>query len=437
MPVPRSLAPLRASSFRRYWTGQLASNLGDAVYAVALPWYVLATHGGALLLGIVLASYGAPRTALVLVGGRLSDRTRPWTVMMWADAVRAAAVGTLALMAATGRARAVLLVPVAIAIGAGEGLFLPASFAIVPSLVPDGILEAGNALSFGSSQLALLVGPALGGLVVGAYGASAGFAMDALSFGVSALTLATVRERMHAAPMSNTAHPPSSPTSTTAEGTTVESPWSLLRHERPLQVILLVTVVANLGAGAVSEVALPAFAHGPLHAGSAGYGELLSAFGLGALLGTLAAGTLRRASRPAIAASAFFFVEAGAVAAVPIVGGLAATAAVLALFGTSNAMGNLIALSAFQRWAPPHLLGRLMGGLLLASLGVFPLSVLLAGLLLGALQPGGIFAAAGALLALSLAAALTQQAWRDFGSSVPTALFDPHPPADGEPTGIQ
>ena len=69
--------------------GQLTSNVGDAFYAVALPWYVLATHGGPLLLGTVLAAYGIPRTALLLVGGHLSDRWRPWTVMMATDAVRA------------------------------------------------------------------------------------------------------------------------------------------------------------------------------------------------------------------------------------------------------------------------------------------------------------------------------------------------------------
>jgi hypothetical protein len=56
---------------------------------VALPWYVLANHGGPLLLGTVLAAYGIPRTALLAVGGHASDRWRPWTVMMSSDVVRA------------------------------------------------------------------------------------------------------------------------------------------------------------------------------------------------------------------------------------------------------------------------------------------------------------------------------------------------------------
>jgi MFS family permease len=82
--------------------------LGDSFYAVALPWYLLADHGGAVLLGLVLAAYGVPRTVLLLVGGHASDRWHPWTVMMTADAVRAGAVATLAVAAVSGPARALL-----------------------------------------------------------------------------------------------------------------------------------------------------------------------------------------------------------------------------------------------------------------------------------------------------------------------------------------
>src|SRR6202008_423115 len=65
----RNLAPLHHRGFRLLVSGQLASNVGDAFYAVALPWYVLAEHGGALLLGTVLAAYGVPRTPLLGAGG--------------------------------------------------------------------------------------------------------------------------------------------------------------------------------------------------------------------------------------------------------------------------------------------------------------------------------------------------------------------------------
>ncbi len=91
----------------------------------------------------------------------------------------------------------------------------------------------------------------------------------------------------------------------------------VLTSERVLQVILLVTLAANVGAGGLSEVALPALAHGPLYAGAGGYGGLIAAFGGGALVGTLVAAQIGRPSRPALLASAVFLLEALILAIVP------------------------------------------------------------------------------------------------------------------------
>ncbi|MHB8556046.1 MAG: MFS transporter, partial [Candidatus Dormibacteria bacterium] len=207
--MPRGLAPLRHRGFRLLVVGQLTSNLGDAFYAVALPWYVLANHGGVLLLGSVLAAYGIPRTVLLVVGGHASDRWRPWTVMMAADTVRALVVAALAVVAVSGPANAFALVPIAAVLGAGEGMFLPGSFAIVPSLLPGEDLQAGNGLASSGTQLATLVGPAIGGVLVALLGPSPAFALDAMSFVVSAVTLSGVRavERLGLAPAGGPAAP--------------------------------------------------------------------------------------------------------------------------------------------------------------------------------------------------------------------------------------
>jgi len=422
--TPRSLEPLTHRGFRLLAGGQLASNIGDAAYAVALPWYVLADHGGALLLGTVLAAYGIPRTALVALGGHASDRWRPWTVMMGADAVRVLAVGALAVLAAASPAHAELLIPVAAVLGAGEGMFLPASFAIVPSLLPDDQLQAGNALSFGGTQLAALLGPGIGGAVVALLGPAPAFGLDAVSFAVSVATLAGVRRRQRPLPAAATeAVPPTATvghrigTHTTGEAATEPVTLRrLVRSQRVLQVILIVTVAANLGSGGTSEVALPALARNSFRTSAAGYGALLAAFGAGALLGTLLAGHTRRATRPAIWASAAFLTEAAFLASVPYLGGVIPAAGALAAYGALNGFGNIIAITAFQRWAPPGILGRLMGLLLLASFGIFPVSVLLGGLVVRDLGASAFFLLAAAILAIAVLAGLTQPTWRAFGT---------------------
>ena len=422
LTMPRGLAPLRHRGFRRLAAGQLVSNAGDAFYAVALPWYVLASHGGALLLGTVLVAYGVPRTVLLVAGGHASDRWRPWTVMMSTDAIRAVGAAALAVAAAAGPARAGILVPVAAVLGAGAGLFLPGSFAIVPALLPDEDLQAGNALVSGGTQLALLAGPAIGGVLVALVGPSPAFALDAASFAISALTLNGVRTLNGARTATRTlasspaagAGPDAGTGEDAEERPTVRT---LLRSARILQISLLVTVAANLGSAGVDEVALPSLAHGPLHTGADGYGLLIAAFGAGALAGTIAAGQLSGGRRPAVAGSAVFLAQAIALAVVPYLGGTVLAGAALTVVGVLNGFGNVLMITLFQRWAPPGLMGRLAGLLTMASMGVAPLSVALAALVVNGLGAAVFFPLAAAPLALAILAGLSQRTWRDFGAA--------------------
>ena len=193
---PWRSGPLAVRSFRLLAGGQFASTIGDYCYAVALPWLVLSAHGGAILLGTVLACYGVPRTVLIPVGGVLADKVGPRTLMLAADAARCVLVAGLAVLAARHVDSLAALGPIAALIGAGEGLFIPASFAIMPSLLDGERLAAGNALSTAAVQAGSLLGPALGGALVAATRAStAAFAVDAASFGMSALTLLLIPRR--------------------------------------------------------------------------------------------------------------------------------------------------------------------------------------------------------------------------------------------------
>lgn len=439
--MPRGLAPLRHRGFALLAAGQLASNLGDAFYAVALPWYVLADHGGPLLLGAVLAAYGIPRTVLLAVGGHASDRLRPWTVMLGADGVRAVAVGALAGVTALGPAHPYLLVPIAVVLGAGEGLFVPGSFAIVPALLGGEDLQAGNALTSGATQLATFVGPAVGGLVVALLGPAPAFAVDAVSFTVSAVTLGGVRRIARAAaPQRAAAALERAPGSATRAPTLRQ----LLAREPVLVLLLVVDVAANLGSGGTSEVALPALARGPLHAGAAGYGSLVAVMGGGLLVGTVVAAQARRARRPMLAASLALLAAAPALAVVPYLGGTIGAGVALVVFGAVVGFSNVVTITALQRWAPAELMGRLMGLVMLSGMGIFPVSVLLGGVVVHGLGAAPFFPMAAAVLLAATVATLTRRSWREFGSvstggkgsSVP-AGSGRAPVAGGQPAGSE
>jgi len=248
--------------------------------------------------------------------------------------------------------------------------------------------------------------------VVAASGAGIAFAVDAASFATSALTLFGIR-RSTAAP---------SPTIDTTrcgpegrEETRLRGLRDLLRRERVLWVILALRAAAHLGSGGMAEVALPAPVRGPLRAGAVGYGAIVAAFGAGALVGTAVAAQLRSPARPTIVASIAFLSEAVVMAGTPLFGSTAMAGAALVLFGAANGFGNVVLLTAFQGWTPPEFLGRLSGLVMLASYGVFPISVVAAGFVVHASGPASFFFLAAGLLALAVAGGLSQRTWRRFG----------------------
>jgi MFS family permease len=400
--------------------GQVASNVGDACYAVALPWYVLAAHGGTALLGVVLVAYGIPRTGLIAVGGWASDRWGSKTVMMVTDGARFAGVGGLAAVTALGPAQVAYLIPIAVVLGAGEGLFLPASLSVLPSLVPGEDLEAANALTSSGAQLAILAGPAIGGALVALASPSVAFALDAASFAVSAVTLARLRAARPVTPPASTAAA-TGPGDAAPAGDPAMPIFAFLRSQRVLQVQFLLVIAANLGTNGVDSVALPALAHGPLHSGAGGYGLILAASGAGALLGAMLAGQARRPRRPSVTATLGFQVAAVAILVTPFLGHTLGVAADLAVQGLVVGFGNVLLYTAFQRLVPPALLGRATGVLTLGMYGTAPLSVALAAIFTRNLGSASFFIFAGIALTAATTFGFSQKSWRDFGMASPSA----------------
>jgi len=421
-------SPLADRNFRLLTAGQATSTIGDFCYVVALPWFVLSSHGGTVLLGTVLACYGVPRTALIPLGGVLADRIGPRRLMLGADVARCLLAVALTVLAARHLATLAWLAPVAALLGAGEGLFMPASFAIMPTLLPAGSLQAGNAINSAAVQVGTVLGPALGGTLVATSGPVPAFAIDAASFAVSAGALWLMRPppAVAAAPAEATAaaeaalagQAAAAPAAAVAPGAAAgeeaarPSVWRLLLRSVFFRRVLLISVLANLTFAGTFEVALPALAHE--HYGAGGFGTLMACLGVGAVAGTLVAARRLTSARPMVVASASFIAAGVFVALMPFLGGLPGAAIAALLFGAGIGFGDIIVITLIQQWSPAAMLGRVMSLLMLASLGIFPVSVAISGLLVRALGPVPFFPAAGATLILGLIIALASSEVRNF-----------------------
>ncbi|WP_343238829.1 MFS transporter [Streptomyces sp. SID9124] len=414
--------PMSVRGFRLLLAGQLSSTVGDFCYAVALPWLILSGDGGPVLLGTVLACYGIPRVVTIPLGGVVADRIGGRRVMLMTDLVRAAAVGTLAVLASAGTPTLAQLAPIAVVLGACSGMFIPASYTLLPALLRKEDLGRGNALSTMVNQVGGLLGPTAGGALVAAFDAGPALTVDAASFLVSALVLSRIRTDADAPEHDG------SDAAADAPVHKVSFP-ELLRHGRLLHVVLVVALVCNLAFNGTIEVALPELAHQGM--GATGYGILLTCLSLGGLAGSLVAARSRPVESPAYLFAALAVVMGLALGAVPYAGGLPGAAACVCVYALASGWQNIVAVTMLQVWAPSALIGRVMSLVMLAVMGTFPVSVAVAGFGVRHLGAAPFFPVAGGAIALTVLGALTQRVFREHRAD--TEYAPPVPPPAGAP----
>jgi MFS family permease len=207
MSLPRYFDPLRNRDFALLWSGQAVSQLGDGVFTVTLALEALGVDRNAPGLSYVLAARLIPALLFTLLGGVIVDRFPRRIALLASDAVQGVAVTVIAVLAATHNINLLGLVLMALVFGLGDAVFFPASMAITPELVSGDQLVGASALNQTSTQLArVLIGPAVGGVIVGLLGTAWGFAIDAASYAVSVAALMAIKGG-HARPGGESSNP--------------------------------------------------------------------------------------------------------------------------------------------------------------------------------------------------------------------------------------
>ncbi len=274
MPDQRFSDLLRLQNFMRMWLARLSSTAGQQMLMVAVGWQMYELTGSAWDLGLVGLYQFAPALLLTLVAGHAADRLHRGRII--AACLLVQAVVAFTLMSATlgwgtggawvGRD---LLLGLSVMLGMARAFQMPAQQAIAPLLVPAAILPRATAFNSAGSQVAVIGGPALGGLVFVA-GASAVYATCFVLFVVGSVLMALVRYQQA---------PPS------AEPVTLQSVLAGVSFVWRSKLLLGATTLdlfAVLLGGATAL--LPMFAKDILHTGPWGLGLLRAAPAVGALL---------------------------------------------------------------------------------------------------------------------------------------------------------
>lgn len=289
------LAALRYRSFALLWSGGLISAMGDWVLFIALPFYIFARTGSTLATSAMFAVVLVPWVFLGSVAGVFADRWDRRRTMIAADLSRAALL--LLLLVVQSRDLLWIVYPVAFVEQAISAFFRPARDALVPRLVGADDLMAANSLDSVADSLSRLVGPPLGGALLGFVGLPGVVLVDSASYLISGLLIALVRVRP--APMATPV--PEAPVAAVS--------WSafwrdwldglrVVRRDRVITALFIVAGTVTFG-DSMTTVLLVPFAKKVLLIGPLQLGWMITAQGVGGLVGALVVGRVGKVIPPA------------------------------------------------------------------------------------------------------------------------------------------
>jgi MFS family permease len=414
-------ALFKNSNFRWMTGGAFLSMLGDQFTLIALPWLVLQMTGDTLVLGTVLALISIPRALFILIGGALVDRHSPKQVLMVSKYVNLALLAALAGLVLAGMLTLWMVYALSLGIGLATAFSIPAGTAMMPHVVPRSQLQAANGVNLGLRQLTMFLGPLAAGLLIALFGDAAtpgidgsisqaranatgiglAFALDALSFAVSAWTLSKVQ--IHT----------STPTAAAAAAplpvwTSVAQGLAHFWRDRELRTCFLYWSAVALFIMGPIHIAIPVLASSTPQLGAAAFGAIVAAHGAGTLLGMVVSGMLPRLRIGSLGMTILAFDAIIGALFMPL-GLITAVWQGAALMLVIGLLGGFMQVSVFtwiQQRVPPALLGRAMSLFMFIFMGLAPISAAVTGWVMKSITLPQLFAASGGTLVLLTALAL-------------------------------
>ena len=406
--APGWRGPFRHRNYRLFWGGQLVSLAGTWMQSIAQAWLITELTPDPVWLGVVAAAQFTPVLILGLFGGVIADVLPKRQMLIATQAALMGLAALQALLVATGAISIPLLLLLAVALGSVNAIDMPVRQSFFSEMVP--VDEVGRAVAFNSAMFngARVIGPAIGGVLIGVIGVAGCFAVNALSFLAVLIALLLMREvELHPSPRGVRPRSIRAVATSLAEG---------LRYVRNTPIIALCVFVIGVISGVAMNfnVIIPPLARLTLQIGAPGLGALMAAVGFGSLTGALTVAALREPRRSMIviggALLGIFSVAAGVAASSD--SALAVPLTALALFGAGFGAISMAATAnaSIQTTTPPALRGRVMSVYTTVFAGSTPIGGLATGAVVAALGATGALEVAGALAIV--AAAYAAYRWR-------------------------
>jgi MFS family permease len=285
MHWPRAFQSLRYRNFRLYWTGQVISQMGTWMQIVAQGWVVYNLTDSPLMLGLVNFAALLPVVPISLLAGVLSDRVPRRELIIVTESVLMLQSLIMAGLIWFNLIQVWHVIVLSFILGAASALEQPARLAFVVDLVGKDDLSNAIALNSSGSNTARIVGPALAGVIVAAIGEAACFFINGISFLAIILALLAIR-------LSNV---PRTKRSLQVVGN-LKDGFDYMKNNRIILGLLFIMSIASFLTLPYITL-MPVFARDSLQSGSEGLGFLMTAVGVGAIVGALLVANLHPVNR--------------------------------------------------------------------------------------------------------------------------------------------
>lgn len=391
------------SGFVILWQSQLVSTVGDAVYGIALGFWVLSATGSTALMGALMAASTLPGVLIAPAAGVLIDRADKKCLLILMDFIRAAAVLLLAWSAFAGMLRVWMVFAVGVVLSLCGAVFTPCVQSLVPDIVPYSKLPQANSVFSGANSGSALAGNTAGGFLYQLLGAPILFLINGLSFLFSCLCLpfVRIRQKLKAEKPHFFAD--------------IREGARFIGRQPGLRITLIVYALSGFFCAAAFVLFIPLCKFTP-GLGSARYGVLMACYTGGALIGyaLLSAVTIRAKRRMSVLTAASLL-HNGLLAVFANQPYFPVMAAMLLAAGVMNALFSVLILSTVQLSTPQEMRGSVMAFARLLTGGLAPVAMALGGVLGQALKVKYVITA---LFVLSLAVTVPLYFSRRFRSFI-------------------
>jgi MFS family permease len=400
--------PFRHRNYRLFWFGQLISLAGTWMQSIAQAWYITELTHEPAWLGIVAAAQFTPVMLLGLFGGVLADALPKHRALIGTQVSLMTLAFMQAVLVATGLMTLPILILLAVLLGVVNAIDMPVRQSFFSEMVPED--EVGRAVAMNSAMFngARVIGPAIGGVLIGVIGVAGCFAVNGASFLAVLLALLFMRA-------SELRPAPRKPRPRTVADVLISLAEGVRFVARTPLIALCVFVIGVVSGVAMNfNVIVPTLARSVLQVGAPGLGILMAAIGFGSLSGALAVAALRRPRTAVITGGAALLGILSVVAGVVSGSGieLAAVITGVALFGAGFGAISMAATAnaSIQTSTPPALRGRVMSVYTTVFAGSTPIGGLGTGAVVSLIGAPGALIVAGGLALLATAYATIR--WR-------------------------